>query len=321
MARVGQSCVGIPELVKEGVYHGINGRQSLRRSVLQKLGDQIDRSGVSLPKDLVEWMRLDLGEFVLHVVGIHGSDLITSGSTQDLDDLYKLINARFSWKQWLSKHQFRHDTASRPDINFRCVVGSAKYEFRRTVVSRADVRNIRLVLYQNLGATEIAKLEDAAGGVEEEVLRLDISVADALRVYVCERAEQLVDVELDLEDRHGGFHLVEVAGCAVNSLGDKLENEVEIDFILAFAIGIVESLELDNVGVSHYPHDLQFSVLEALVLQHSLDGSVLPAGRQLGLEDDTERAIADDFALSILHLFRFTSQAILDLFANNLTHP
>jgi len=58
--------------------------------------------------------------------------------------------------------------------------------------------------------------------------------------------------------------------------------------------------------------------LEALVLQHSLDGGILSARGQLCLEDDTERAIANDFALGILHLFRLPRQSILDLFANYL---
>lgn len=58
--------------------------------------------------------------------------------------------------------------------------------------------------------------------------------------------------------------------------------------------------------------------LEAFVLQNSLDGGVFTAGRQLGLEDNTKGAIANDLALRVLHLFCLSCQAILDLFANNL---
>jgi hypothetical protein len=56
-------------------------------------------------------------------------------------------------------------------------------------------------------------------------------MADALRVYVGEGAEELVDVEFDFENGHGRLHLVEVARSAVDSLRDILEDEVEIDFI------------------------------------------------------------------------------------------
>jgi hypothetical protein len=55
-------------------------------------------------------------------------------------------------------------------------------------------------------------------------LRLDVSVADALAVDVGERAEQLVDVELHLEDGHGGLEFVEVTAGAVDGLRDELEN-------------------------------------------------------------------------------------------------
>ena len=35
----------------------------------------------------------------------------------------------------------------------------------------------------------------------------------------------------------------------------------------AIAVGVVESLQLDNVRVSHYPHDLELSVLRRVSRQ------------------------------------------------------
>lgn len=58
--------------------------------------------------------------------------------------------------------------------------------------------------------------------------------------------------------------------------------------------------------------------LEALVLQHPLDGSVLAAGRQLRLEDDAEGAIADDLALRIGKVFVLARLAVLHFLANDL---
>ena len=46
--------------------------------------------------DFIERMWFDLRELVLHIVGIHGSDLVPGGRAEYFDDLYKLINARFS---------------------------------------------------------------------------------------------------------------------------------------------------------------------------------------------------------------------------------
>ena len=45
-------------------------------------------------------------------------------------------------------------------------------------------------------------------------------------------AEELVNVYLDLEDRHCGLHFVEKTGGSVHSLRDKFKNEVEVDFFL-----------------------------------------------------------------------------------------
>lgn len=67
-----------------------------------------------------------------------------------------------------------------------------------------------------------------------------------------------------------------------------------------------------------YASSLVGPYLEPLVLEHSLDGSILTTGCELGLEDDTERAIADDLALCILHFLRLPSQSVLDLFAYDL---
>jgi hypothetical protein len=48
---------------------------------------------------LIEWVGFDLWEFVLHVVGVHGANLVASWSAQDLDDLDELVNTRLAWEQ------------------------------------------------------------------------------------------------------------------------------------------------------------------------------------------------------------------------------
>ncbi len=56
-------------------------------------------------------------------------------------------------------------------------------------------------------------------------------MADALRMDVGEGAEKLVNVDLDLQDWHGGLHLIEEARRPVYGFGYKFENEVEVDFL------------------------------------------------------------------------------------------
>ena len=53
---------------------------------------------------------------MFHVIGVHGPDLLSSRSSEYFDDFDKLINARLSWKKWLSKHKLCHDAAGGPDV-------------------------------------------------------------------------------------------------------------------------------------------------------------------------------------------------------------
>jgi hypothetical protein len=57
--------------------------------------------------------------------------------------------------------------------------------------------------------------------------------------------------------------------------------------------------------------------LEALVLQHALDGRIFATGRQFGLEDDAERAVADDLALCVGQVLVLARLAVLDLLADD----
>jgi hypothetical protein len=196
VTRVWQACAWIPQLIEEGVYHGINSGKTLGRRVLEQFGDQIDRVGISLSEHLMnvsgctqrlaincstyltERMRLNLRELVLHVVGVHGADLVSGRRSQDLDDLYELVNTRLAREQWLSKHQLCHDATCGPHICRRLACGyfqlqhnqrtdlggvvcGSKNQLRRAVVPGADVGHVRLVLDQDLGTSEIAELEDS----------------------------------------------------------------------------------------------------------------------------------------------------------------
>lgn len=116
MPRIREHGVLVAELVEEGVDHRIDRSQTLRRRVLEQLGDEINRIRVGLAEHLAEGVRLDLGEFVLHVVGVHGPDLLASRRTQHLDDLDQLVYTRLAGKQGLTKHQLCHDASSRPNV-------------------------------------------------------------------------------------------------------------------------------------------------------------------------------------------------------------
>ena len=120
------------------------------------------------------------------------------------------------------------------------VVRRAKDELGRTVVAGADVADVGLACDEDLGRAEVTEFEDAGGGVKEEVLRLDVAMADADGVNVHERTEELVHIQLDLEHGHGLLELGIVPAGTVHGLWDVFEHKVEVHFIF-LSVGLCQS--------------------------------------------------------------------------------
>ena len=57
-------------------------------------------------------------------------------------------------------------------------------------------------------------------------------------------SEELVDVKLHFEDGHGRLHLVEEPRSAVDSLWDKLLNQVQVHFILLQWLSVQKRVEM-----------------------------------------------------------------------------
>lgn len=183
--------------------------------------------------------------FITHV-RVHGPDLFPGGSTENLDDLHQLIDTRLSREERLAKHQLGHHTTRRPNIDVGSVVCSAKDELRGTVVARADVADVWFTGNEDLGRSKVAELQNACVGIEEQVLWLDVTMADTDGVDVCQRPEELVHVQLDLEHWHDLLELCVVAQRAVDGLWDVFKDEVEVDFV--FLAELVSSSRLPTLS-------------------------------------------------------------------------
>lgn len=79
-----------------------------------------------------------------------------------------------------------------------CVICGAEDQLRGTVVARANVGNIGFVFDEDLSRTEVAELQNTSVGIQEQILGLDVSMADSLGVDVGQRPEKLVNVQLNL---------------------------------------------------------------------------------------------------------------------------
>lgn len=84
-------------------------------------------------------------------------------------------------------------------------------------------------------------------------------MTDPLGVDVGQRAEKLVDIDLDLQDRHRSLHLVEETRGAVNGLWDKFEYQVQVDLVFLDSQSAVSSIFSIGNSYSSHIHVLRWS--------------------------------------------------------------
>lgn len=167
--------------------------------------------------------HLDLRELEFRVVGVHLADLLSRRGPQDLDDLHQLVHARIAREQRRSQQELSAHAPHRPDVDGRGVVrrpedelgsavvpvereggrviggmgegggGGATREARRNA-PRANVRHVGLARLQRLGRPKVAQLDGLRHRVEQQVLRLDVTVAYSESVQLRERSAQLINV-------------------------------------------------------------------------------------------------------------------------------
>mmetsp|Transcript_30501 Transcript_30501/g.79201 ORF Transcript_30501/g.79201 Transcript_30501/m.79201 type:complete len:203 (-) Transcript_30501:740-1348(-) len=179
--------VRIAQLVKDGHGARLERLHSRVGRVLEELGHEIN--GVlrrARAEDFAPRVRLDLRELVLGVILVHRLDLVEGGRAEHLDNLDQLVDPRLAGEEGHAKEQLSEHAARRPHVNAARVVRRSENELRRAVVARANVRDVGLALDQDLRRAEIAKLEHVRLRMYEQVLRLDVAMADAKRVDVRE---------------------------------------------------------------------------------------------------------------------------------------
>lgn len=94
---------------------------------------------------------------------------------------------------------------------------------------RADVRDIGLSTLQLLGGSEITQHDSVQLGVNENVLRLDISVADLEVVNVGQRTQHLVGVDLGQHVRELVPDLVVVPQDFVQRVWNVVHYQVQVN--------------------------------------------------------------------------------------------
>ena len=132
-------------------------------------------------------------------------------------------------------------------------------------------------------------------GVDEDILRFYVTVADALGVDVRNRAQELVGVELDQEVRDHLLHLQVLLHHAVGRIRNVVHHHVQIHFVWLVTVRVERLPHLDAVGVVQHLEDLQLSVFVSLILEDLFDRNRFASLCYDCLEDHSERTISDNF--------------------------
>ena len=209
---------------------------------------------------------------------------------EELHDLDQVLLGRvLALVRQVAEEELHQDRAHRPDVDADGVLGRAEHELGRAVVPRADVRHVGLPLHQHLRAPEVAQPALERRRVAEQVVRLDVAVADAPRVDVLERAERLPQVRADVVDGEALPPLVVLEGDRADRLGQEVHHEVEVDLVLLPPLLLEVVAQLHDVLVVHHLHHLQLAVVVPPVEQHLLDRHRLRL-RRLRVAHDPEGA-------------------------------
>lgn len=117
---------------------------------------------------------------------------------------------------------------------------------------------------------------------------------ELLAVEIRERAAELEHEDARVGEGHVLALLREHFGEAAESVGDELENEIQVEFV-GFVSACVEAvLEGIDVGVRNFSENGEFAGLESFVLENFLDGDVFARFDDAGEIDDAEGTVADD---------------------------
>lgn len=82
-----------------------------------------------------------------------------------------------------------------------------------------------------LGASEVDELEAEGARVDEQVVGLQVAMADALRVHVLERLEGLEEVDPHVVDWEARALLLELERDGADGVGEEIHHQVQVRLV------------------------------------------------------------------------------------------
>ena len=154
-----------------------------------------------------------------------------------------------------------------------------------------------------------------SGHIAKNILRLDISMADALCMNVSNGPHELVRVQFDDNIWDLLLHLVVLLHHSVGSVRNVVHHNIQVHLIWLLSVRIERLSHLDAIRMMQHFQNGQLSILVPLVLEHLLDGYCLSGLSDSRLENDTKRPISDNLLCVVGHtLLLLTSLSLIVLF-------
>ena len=167
--------------------------------------------------------------------------------TEGLEDEEELVDLAVTWEEGSLGGEFCHDAAKTPDVNGRAVVLLPEEDFRGAVPKGDDFAGVGVE--SNVEGASKAKISDLDNTFilrDEDVLRLEIAVDDALGVAGGHTLEELIHDPLELLTVEGSDAGVEeLLEILINILEDKHE----------FTITGHDIEESNNIGVLDFTEE------------------------------------------------------------------
>jgi hypothetical protein len=142
--------------------------------------------------------------------------------------------------------------------------------------------------------------------ITENILRLDISVANTLSVDVCDGAHELVGVEFNNEVWYFLLHFEVLLHYTVSCVGDVVHHYIQVHLVWFISISIKTLAHFHAVRVVQHLQNGQLPVLIPFILENFFNRHSLPCLRNHCFENNPKRTVAYDFLCIV-------SQTLLEL--------
>ena len=194
---LGQRPISLSQFSKVGMLEDL----ASRHTVIIVINEQVCNDFLALMRDVRNEL-CDAGALLPREVELHvrGDPLelfkqFWCWSAKYVVNFVNLVKLIVAWKERKECQYFKVDASNAPIVHLVIVVAISEQALGRPVPPRRDVLRERWLRVDTPARAKVCQLHLIV--LQQNVLRLDVSMEDAVPVHVVDRLENLVHVELD----------------------------------------------------------------------------------------------------------------------------